>query len=188
MAIAFTEQIELGYRAPDFILTEPLTGDKKSLRQLKSDVATVVMFICNHCPYVKHINSELVKLAKYYMPKGVSFIAINPNDADRYPEDSPEKMAFTARAENYPFPYLYDPSQQVAKAYKAVCTPDFSIFNKNLECVYRGQLDDSRPGNNKPLTGLDMRNALEDIIVNKAIQGRQIPSSGCSIKWKQLIS
>lgn len=184
MALAFTEQIELGYQASDFTLLEPLTGKNRNLNELKSDTATVVMFICNHCPYVKHINPELIRLANDYITKGISFIAINPNDASKYPEDSPENMAQLALKLKFPFPYLFDETQEIAKAYNAVCTPDFSIFNKQLECVYRGQLDNARPGNNEVLDGKDMRSALDAILLNKAIPEPQNPSSGCSIKWK----
>lgn len=184
MALAFTKQIELNYKAPDFELLEPLTNTYKKLNDLKSDIATVVMFICNHCPYVKHVVPELVNLANNYMPKGVTFIAINPNDVLNYPDDSPEKMIDFAKQNKFPFPYLFDETQAVAKAYNAVCTPDYSIFDKDMKCVYRGQLDESRPGNNIPLTGHDIRNALDAIINNKPIPSNQIPSSGCSIKWK----
>lgn len=184
MALAFTEKIELGYSAPEFNLLEPLSGNLKSLAELKSDVVTVVMFICNHCPYVKHINAALVDLANKYIPQGVSFIAINPNDAVKYPDDSPEKMIEVAKENNFPFSYLYDETQQIAKAYKAVCTPDFSVFDKDLKCVYRGQLDASRPGNNIPLTGKDISKALDVLIKGEMYSGEQIPSSGCSIKWK----
>lgn len=184
MSLAFTEQLELGYTAPNFSLLEPLTGQSQTLENLKSDKATVIMFICNHCPYVKHIYSELIKLANDYIPKGVSFIGINPNDAVKYPDDSPEKMAELAKDLKLPFPYLFDETQEVAKAYNAVCTPDFSIFSNEMRCVYRGQLDDSRPGNSNPLTGKDMRSALDAILNKTTIDEPQIPSSGCSIKWK----
>lgn len=184
MALAFTEDIELGYSAPDFNLLEPLTNKTLSLKELASNTATVVMFICNHCPYVKHINSGLVKLAKNFIPKGISFIAINPNDALNYPDDSPENMIKTAKTHNFPFPYLYDETQEVAKAYKAVCTPDFSIFDSNLKCIYRGQLDDSRPGNSIPVSGKDISDVLDAILSKTKLPAEQKPSSGCSIKWK----
>lgn len=184
MALAFTEKIELGYKAPNFTLLEPLSGKSRSLNELKSEVATVVMFICNHCPYVKHINEQLVKLANDYLPKGVVFIAINSNDAEKYPEDSPEKMKEAAKKMNYPFPYLYDESQQIAKAYYATCTPDFSIFDGDLNCVYRGQLDESRPGNSIPATGKDIRTALDALLNGDEVPKDQVPSAGCSIKWR----
>lgn len=184
MPVAFTEPIKLGYSAPDFHLFEPLSNKHQTLSELKSNIATVVMFICNHCPYVKHINPELVKLANYYIPKGISFIAINPNDVDNYPEDSPEKMVELAKTMKFPFPYLFDETQKVAKAYNAACTPDFSIFNMEMNCIYRGQLDNSRPGNNEPLNGKDIRTVLDAVLNDQAIPKKQIPSSGCSIKWK----
>jgi len=142
------------------------------------------MFICNHCPFVKFVNEQLVQLASDYQPKGISFIAINSNDADNYPEDSPEKMKEYANKLNYPFPYLFDSTQEIAKAYDAACTPDFYIFDKDKKCVYRGQLDDSRPSNGKSTTGADMRNALDAILAGKEVSKNQLPSIGCNIKWK----
>ena len=184
MSLLFTTQIDLGYQAPDFNLLEPLTGKYINLRSSRGDKATVVMFICNHCPYVKHINSGLIKLANDYIKKSVSFIAINPNDADKYHDDSPERMADVATELKYPFPSLYDEKQKTAIDYNAVCTPDFSIFNSNMECVYRGQLDDSRPNTNIEVTGKDIRNVLDNILSNKDVSKKQFPSAGCSIKWK----
>ncbi len=184
MSLAFTKKIELGFVAPYFQLLEPLTGKKRDLNELASSTATVVMFICNHCPYVKHINAGLVKLANDYIVKGISFIAINPNDAVNYPDDSPENMIKIATKHNFPFPYLFDKNQEVAKAYKAVCTPDFSVFNEHMECIYRGQLDNSRPGNNIAVTGKDIRTVLDALLTATQMPKEQIPSSGCSIKWK----
>lgn len=184
MALAFTEKIELGFKAPDFTLPEPLTGLSRNLSELKGEAATVVMFICNHCPYVKHINLGLVKLANEYLPSKVSFIAINSNDSNKYPEDGPDKMIEAGKLHEYPFPYLFDETQQVAKDYFAVCTPDFSIFNNEMKCVYRGQLDESRPGNDIPVTGEDIRKALDALLLKKPLRELQIPSAGCSIKWK----
>ena len=142
------------------------------------------MFICNHCPFVKFVNNQLVQLALDYQPKGISFIAINSNDADNYPEDSSEKMKDYANKLNYPFPYLFDSTQEIAKAYDAACTPDFYIFDKDSKCVYRGQLDDSRPSNGKQSTGIDMRKALDAILADKEVSKNQLPSIGCNIKWK----
>lgn len=184
MSLLFTKKIELGYIAPDFNLIEPLTNKFADLNSLKGNVATVVMFICNHCPYVKHINEGLVKLANDYMNKQISFIAISSNDVENYIDDSPEQMAKVAKGLNYPFPYLYDESQQIAKDYYAVCTPDFSIFNSELKCIYRGQLDDSRPGNGIKVTGKDIRGVLDSVLLNQEVSKQQIPSAGCSIKWK----
>lgn len=184
MAETLSKMIPIGFTAPDFILWDAISNKKRSLNEIKSDKATVIIFICNHCPFVKHVNDELVRLANLYIPKGISFIAINSNDVKNYPEDSPEKMKEYAARLNYPFPYLYDESQEVAKAYDAACTPDFYIFNKDLKCVYRGQLDDSRPSNGKPVTGKDIRNALDAILDKRQVSSHQLPSIGCNIKWK----
>ena len=184
MAETATTQIPLGFKAPDFTLYEPFSGQSMSLDELKSYKATVVMFICNHCPYVKHVQEELVKLANDYIPKGVSFIAICSNDIVNYPEDAPAKMKKIAGEFGYPFPYLYDETKDVARAYHAACTPDFSIFDGEMKCVYRGQLDDSRPGNNIPVTGKDIRTALDDLLGSRQISIKQKPSVGCNIKWK----
>lgn len=185
MAATETLLIPLGFPAPDFCLPDTVSDKNLSLQEVKGEKATVVMFICNHCPYVKHINAELVKLALDYMPKGVGFVAISSNDVVNYPADAPDLMKENALTEGYPFPYLYDESQEVAKAYFAACTPDFSIFDKNLLCVYRGQLDSSRPKNDHPVTGEDIRAALEAILADLPVNEKQIPSIGCNIKWKQ---
>ncbi len=184
MAATPSKMIPLGFEAPAFSLKDTKTGRSTSLEDLKSDKGTVIMFICNHCPYVKHVNEQLVELANDYMPKGVSFIAISSNDADNYPEDGPGKMKEYAERLKYPFPYLYDETQAVARAYDAACTPDFYLFNGELKCVYRGQLDASRPGNGVPVTGKDMREALDNLLDGKQISQVQIPSIGCNIKWK----
>ncbi len=185
MASTPSNMIPLGTAAPGFTLTDSVTGEPKSLEELKSEIATVIMFICNHCPYVKHINSELVKIARLYQTKGISFIAISSNDIQNYPEDSPEKMKENAEIEGYTFPYLYDETQEVALAYDAACTPDFYIFDKDLKLVYRGQFDDSRPKNDVPVSGNDLRTALDSILDGKPVDENQIPSIGCNIKWKQ---
>ncbi len=174
----------LGFRAPDFKLLDVVSEKQLSLNELLSKKATVIMFICNHCPFVKHVNAQLVTLANDFITKGVSFIAINSNDVESYPEDSPEKMKGHALRLGYPFPYLFDETQNVAKAYAAACTPDFYIFDGNGICVYRGQLDNSRPGNGKPVTGADMRSALDNILSGKEVGKDQKPSIGCNIKWK----
>jgi peroxiredoxin len=175
----------LGTKAPDFELPDAVTGKRLSLDELKSEWATVVMFICNHCPYVKHIQEELVKLAADYQIRGAAFVAISSNDPTAYPEDAPGHMREVAEAFGYPFPYLFDESQDVARAYQAACTPDFYIFDRDLNCVYRGQLDDSRPGNGLPVTGRDIRRALDDILNGQPVDSDQTPSIGCSIKWKK---
>ena len=184
MAATPSTMMPLGTIAPDFTLPNTVTGEMVSLQDLKSDVATMVMFICNHCPYVKHIDAQLIKLATDYKSKGVSFIAISSNDVENYPDDSPEKMKEVALELGYPFPYLYDETQEVAKAYQAACTPDFFLFDKDLKCVYRGQLDGSRPKNDTLVTGEDMRAALDAVLAGQPVNPKQIPSIGCNIKWK----
>ena len=184
MAAVETSQIPLGFNAPDFSLPDTVSGKQMTLQELKGAKATVIMFICNHCPYVKHVNKELVRLAHDYANKGVSFIAINSNDISRYPDDAPDKMKETAKLEAYPFPYLFDADQTIAKAYYAECTPDFSIFDGKLQCIYRGRLDASRPGSNIPVSGEDIRKVLDAVIEGGIISDIQYPSIGCSIKWK----
>ena len=189
MARTPSVMVALGQKAPGFTLPDTVTGKQISLDDVKGEpgnyrVATVVMFICNHCPFVKHVNDELVKLANDYKNKRVGFAAISSNDAVNYPEDAPDKMKKEALQLKYPFPYLYDETQQVAKAFNAVCTPDFFIYDKDLLLVYRGQLDDSRPGNEIPVTGKDIRLALDCLINNQPVQDLQRASIGCNIKWK----
>jgi peroxiredoxin len=174
----------LGKKAPGFTLPDTVSGKDVSLETAKGATATLIMFICNHCPFVKHVNAELVKLGNDYKNKGISFIAISSNDVESYPQDGPEEMKKVAAQLHYPFPYLYDASQYVAKAYEAACTPDFFIFDGNLSLVYRGQLDDARPGNDKPVSGADIRNALDHLIAGMQVPEEQKPSIGCSIKWK----
>ena len=176
--------IPLGVQAPVFSLPDVVSGKVVSLHELKGVKATVLMFICNHCPYVKHINAEMVRLANTYMPTGVSFVAISSNDVALHPDDAPDKMKETALEEKYPFVYLYDETQQVAKDYDAACTPDFYIFDAALKLVYRGQLDDSRPANNIVLTGKDIRAALDNLLSGIDVSPLQRPSIGCNIKWK----
>ncbi len=180
-----SNMMPLGTKAPDFCLTDTISGNERCLSELRGEVATVVMFICNHCPFVKHIKSELVNLGQEYPTKGIGLIAISSNDVSSYPEDSPDKMKALALSIGYNFPYLYDETQAVARAYDATCTPDFFIFDKELKCVYRGQLDDSRPGNDISVTGRDIRSALNTIIAGKEVDMNQKPSVGCSIKWKE---
>jgi|ERR1043165_6014148 thiol-disulfide isomerase/thioredoxin len=184
MALTPSNMIDLETKAPDFKLLDTVTGKPYDLKETKDSKATVIMFICNHCPYVKHVILELVKLARDYQPKGIAFIAINANDAIAYPEDAPKKMTQLAKQLGFSFPYLYDETQSIAKAYQAACTPDFFIFNKDLLCVYRGQLDGSRPGNKIPVTGKDIRSALDNILQGKPVSPQQEPSMGCNIKWK----
>jgi peroxiredoxin len=184
MARTPSNMLPLGTHAPDFKLLDTVSGDTLSFHQIHSDQGTVVMFICNHCPFVKHVFSGIVELANNYQNKGFGFVAISSNDVENYPDDSPELMAKVAQEENFSFPYLYDKTQQVARAYDAACTPDFYIFDKNQKLVYRGQLDNSRPENGIPVTGKDMRSALDSILNNTEISATQKPSIGCNIKWK----
>lgn len=184
MARTPSRMVALHTSAPPFTLPDTVTGNKVSYNAIKGNIATVLMFICNHCPFVLHVNNELVNLANEYKSKGVGFVAISANDVLTHPDDGPEKMKETALRLQYPFPYCYDESQEVAKAYGAECTPDFFIYDKNDKLVYRGQLDDSRPGNHIPVTGKDMRHALDCLINNLPVPGLQRPSIGCNIKWK----
>ncbi|XOD68546.1 MAG: thioredoxin family protein [Flavobacteriales bacterium AspAUS03] len=184
MARTLSTMLPLGTEIKYFELLDPISGSKKSIEDLQSDLATVIMFICNHCPFVKHVNEELVRLGQDYIPVGVSFIAINSNNMEAYPEDAPDKMIETSQALDYPFPYLFDETQEVAKAYDAACTPDFFIFDGKEKLVYRGQLDDSSPGNVIPVTGKDIRGALDAILEGREVPHAQRPSIGCNIKWK----
>lgn len=176
--------LPLGTRAPQFELPDTVSGRSLQLDTLQGEKGTVVMFICNHCPFVRHVNNEIVRMAREYMPKGISFIAISSNDVENYPADSPEKMKEHAQSEGYPFPYLYDATQQVARNYNAACTPDFYLFDAGLELVYRGQLDDSRPGNGVPVTGEDLEGAIKELLAGQPVSANQKPSIGCNIKWK----
>ncbi len=183
MSATLSTMLEIGTKAPSFELPDT-DGSKVSLYDLKSDKGVLVMFICNHCPYVKHLNEGLVEFANEYKQKGIECIAISSNDVENYPQDSPDLMKKLSEKHNFPFPYLYDETQEVAKAYKAACTPDFFLFDRDLELFYRGQFDDSRPGNGKPVTGNDMRAATSSLIKGEEKFEPQIPSMGCNIKWK----
>ena len=183
MARTPSNMLPLGTIAPGFNLPDTITDKMVSLGQIKGVNGTLIMFICNHCPFVKHVNSTITQLATNYQAKGIAFIAISSNDVVNYPQDAPELMKQTALTENYSFPYLFDESQEVAKAYEAACTPDFYLFDNTLKLAYRGQLDDSRPGNGIPSTGLDLSNAMEALLNNKPINPVQKPSIGCNIKW-----
>lgn len=184
MSLTLSNPFPLGTVAPDFSLTDAVTGKTRALQELKSDKATVIMFICNHCPYVKHINNQLVALSREYLAKDVAFIAVNSNDPVRYPEDSFDRMKETARRNQYPFPYLFDKSQEVAKAYDAACTPEFYLFDGAMKLVYHGQMDDSRPGNDIPVTGHDLAQAIDLTLKGQPVPAEQKPGIGCSIKWK----
>lgn len=183
MVAVNSTMLPLGTLAPDFRLPDP-SGKTFSLSDFKNAPAVLVAFICNHCPYVKHIRGGLAQLARDYQPRGVAVVGISSNDVSNYPADSPARMAEEAKAAGYLFPYLYDETQGVAKAYRAACTPDFYLFDKAQKLVYRGQLDDSRPGNNIPVTGRDLRAALDAVLAGKLVPANQKSSIGCNIKWK----
>lgn len=174
----------LGMKAPPFSLMN-VDGREVSLSDFSDARALLVIFMCNHCPYVKHVASEIQRVAMDYMPQGVAVVGINSNDASKHPGDSPEQMVHEAEQRGYPFPYLFDEDQAVAKAYGAACTPDFFLFDKNQQLAYRGQLDGSRPKNDTPLTGSDLRAALDAVLSGKEIPQPQRPSIGCNIKWKE---
>ena len=175
--------LPLGTAAPDFDLPDT-TGKHVSLAGCKAAPALLVVFMCNHCPYVVHIRTGLAQLARDYAPRGVAIVGINANDAKNYPADSPAKMKEEVANAGYAFPYLYDETQAVAKSYRAACTPDFFLFDRGRRLVYRGQFDASRPGNGMPVTGKDMRAALDAVLSGKTTSEFQVPSMGCNIKWK----
>ena len=186
MALTESNMLPIGTVAPNFNLIDTVSNIVKSVNEIFSDKATVVMFICNHCPYVIHVKDELVRLAHDYESKGVKFVAISSNNFEKYPQDGPEAMKIFAKKSGFTFPYLYDETQNVARAYDAACTPDFYIFDGEKKLIYRGRLDDSRPRveNPKPVTGKDLRKALNAILSNQTVSAIQFPSMGCNIKWK----
>ena len=184
MSLTPSNMVPLGTKAPDFNLKDVITLNQISLNLIKGQKGTLIMFICNHCPFVVHVKNEIVKIANEYQKKGFGFVAINSNDIVKYPEDSPYNMQKYAVKYKFSFPYLFDETQKIAEAYGASCTPDFFLFDKNLELIYRGQLDDSRPANKKPVTGYDLRTALDRVINRQAQKKEQKPSIGCNIKWK----
>src|SRR5687768_3314235 len=176
--------LALGTAAPPFRLPDTVSGKTVAVEDFSASRALLVAFICNHCPYVKHLLDGFVTFASEYAPRGLAVVAISSNDVTTYPEDSPNEMAKLAREKGFTFPYLYDESQLVARAYKAACTPDFYLFDSNRRLVYRGQFDDSRPRGRQPVTGADMRTAVDAALTGKTVPEPQIPSVGCSIKWK----
>ncbi|MCP5451693.1 MAG: thioredoxin family protein [Gammaproteobacteria bacterium] len=184
MAQTASTMLPLGTPAPDFSLPEPMTGKTVSLGDFQDAPALLVMVICNHCPFVKHIRQGLVQFARDYPAKDLAIVAISANDAANYPDDSPAKIAEEAKTFGYPFPYLHDESQAVAKAYHAACTPDFFLFDAGRKLVYRGQFDGSRPGNKLPVTGSDLRAAADALLAGQPVPSAQQPSIGCNIKWK----
>ena len=183
MVKTLSTMLPLGTKAPDFSLPN-VDGTTVSLADFADAKALLVIFMCNHCPYVKHVADELAALASEYQTRGVAVVGVNSNDVEHYPEDSPEKMAQEAKHRGYTFPYLYDESQEVAKVYRAACTPDFFLFDGQQRLVYRGQLDDSRPGNDLPITGADLRAAINAVLTGTPMPEDQKPSIGCNIKWR----
>jgi peroxiredoxin len=183
MALTASTMLELGTKAPDFSLPDT-DGNMVSLSDFDDAPALLVVFTCNHCPFVKHVLDHFLSLAKEYQAKGLAVVGINSNDVESYPDDRPERMAQIAREKGFTFPYLYDETQEVAKSYRAACTPDFFLFDGQRRLAYRGQMDDSRPGNNVPLTGADLRAALDAVLAGQPVPQRQKPSMGCNIKWK----
>lgn len=184
MALTESNMLTLGTVAPDFNLPNTVDDHMLSLNDGKGDQGTVIIFSCNHCPFVIHVNDELIAVANDYQDRGIRFVLISSNDVENYPQDSPEKMKELAEELGYPFPYLYDETQEVAKAYDAACTPDIYLFDAGLKLYYRGRLDGSRPGNDIPLTGSDLRGAIDDLLAGNAAPATQYPSAGCNIKWK----
>jgi peroxiredoxin len=184
MAATPSTMLELGTPAPDFSLPDTVGGRTVSRDDFADARALLVMFVCNHCPFVIHVREELARLAADYRERGVAVVAISANDVEKYPQDSPEKMKEFAAENGWDFPYLYDASQEVAKAYRAACTPDFFLFDGDRKLVYRGQLDDSRPDSGIPVTGADLRAALDRVLAGEAVPPAQKPSLGCNIKWK----
>jgi peroxiredoxin len=185
MAKTSSTMLELGTQAPDFNLPDVVTGKAVGLATFNRKKALLVMFICRHCPYVKHVEKELAQLGKDYADKDVAIVAISSNDADNYPDDSPASLKQMARELGFSFPFCYDETQETAKAYSAACTPDFFVFNRSRELVYRGQLDDSRPGSKIALTGKDLRAAVDAVLEDRPVDENQKASIGCNIKWKR---
>jgi len=184
MSLTPSTMLDVGTEAPSFELPNVVTEGKVSIHDFDDSQALLVIFMCNHCPYVKHIKEALVELANDYPNEELGIVAISSNDVDKYPDDSPEKMAEEAERFGYPFPYLFDETQEVAKAYHAACTPDFFLFDDERKLAYRGQFDDSRPGNDKPVTGRDLREAIDALLEGGTVVENQVPSMGCNIKWK----
>lgn len=180
-----SNMLALRTTAPEFILEDTITGKNVSLNDVAGEYGTLVMFICNHCPYVLHVNDEIVRLANEYFPKGIGFVAISANNVENYPQDAPDKMKLHAEKSGYTFPYLYDETQSVARAYDAACTPDFYLFDSDHHLYYRGRLDESRPKSDTPVTGQDLRAAMDGLLTGETAPEKQYPSVGCNIKWKE---
>lgn len=184
MALTASTMLPLGTKAPDFHLPEVVSAKTISLSTFSDKKALLVMFICRHCPFVKHVQEQLALLGKDYVNSDLGIVAISTNDAEKYPDDAPESLKEMATQQELKFPLCYDQTQEIAKAYTAACTPDFFLFDSDRQLVYRGQLDDSRPSNGKPVTGADLRAAIEAVLANKPVADDQKPSIGCNIKWK----
>lgn len=184
MARTASTMLPLGTKAPDFHLSDVVSGKTISLDTFAGKTALLVMFICRHCPFVKHVQAELAQIGRDYANADVGIVAISANDAAHYPDDAPDKLKDMAQDLGFIFPVCYDESQETAKIYTATCTPDFFLFDANRELVYRGQLDESRPGNNQPVTGKDLRSAIDAVLASEAVSSDQKPSIGCNIKWK----
>ncbi|MDK2858208.1 MAG: hypothetical protein PWQ29_715 [Verrucomicrobiota bacterium] len=184
MSLTPSTMMELGTQAPEFALPDVRTGETVRLSDFADKDALLVVFMCAHCPYVKLVESELAAIGRDYLPRNMGMVAISANDAESVPEDAPPKLKEQAERLGFVFPYLYDETQQTAKAYHAACTPDIFLFNAQRELVYRGQLDDARPGNGKPVTGRDLRAAIECLYEGRPLPAQQFPSTGCNIKWK----
>ena len=184
MSQTTSTMMSLGTSAPKFDLPDVISGENKTLEDVLGDAGLVVMFLCAHCPYVKHLEEEIAFVAEKYQHKGIGFVAISSNDIVSYPADAPEKLKAQAEEQGFDFPYLYDESQAVAKAYDATCTPDFFLFNKGLKCVYRGRFDAATPGSDEPVTGDELKDAMDSLLDAEPIFENQKPSMGCSIKWK----
>jgi peroxiredoxin len=183
MAVTPSTMLPLGTQAPDFELPDT-KGNMVKLKDFKNKKGLLVIFMCNHCPFVKHVLKKMVRIIKDYQANGIATVGINSNDVENYPDDNPEKMAQNASENSFTFPYLYDEDQSVARSYKAACTPDFFLFDRNHKLIYRGQMDESRPGNDIPITGSDLTNAMDALLEGKAVNKHQKPSMGCNIKWK----
>jgi len=185
MSLTSSNTIKLGMEAPNFKLMDSITDHLVTLNDVKGELGTLIMFICNHCPFVKHVNDEIVHIANEYRQLGFGFAGIMSNDVKKYPQDSPEKMKEHAAKHQYSFPYLFDGTQEIAKAYDAACTPDFYLFDAELKLIYHGQLDNSRPGNGLHSNGRDLREAMDAVLNNRKVDEDQKPSIGCNIKWKE---
>lgn len=184
MSLTLSTMPDPGTRAPDFALPDVRTGKTVRLGDVAGREALLIVFMCAHCPYVKLVEAELAAIGRSYLDRPFGMVAISANDAQAYPADAPPALRTQAERLGFVFPYLYDETQETAKAYRAACTPDLFLYNRNLELVYRGQLDDARPGNGKPVTGNDLRTAIDCVLAGRPVPERQLPSTGCNIKWK----